>query len=237
LTHHKQFRLNRCKLKWLKRKLQMHTKVDGSRRYSRARIAGLIALSLTLSTICAAATALRGDRSGEEVVAEVCGACHTTGVNGAPRIGDQAAWARRASQGLTVLTGHAITGIRNMPAHGGSPTVSDVEITRAITYMVNASGGHWIEPLPAGTKAARRTGEQIYKMQCSKCHETGVNGAPRPGDHAAWIPRLHNGADAAVASAVHGHGAMPARGGLADLSDEEIRDTMFYMFNYGASSK
>lgn len=215
----------------------MHTKVDGSRRYSWTRIAGLIAVSLTLSTICAAATALRGDRSGEEVVTEVCGACHTTGVKGAPKIGDRVAWAKRASQGLSVLAGHAITGIRNMPAHGGSPAVSDVEIKRAITYMVNASGGNWIEPLPAGTKAAHRTGEQIYKAQCSKCHATGVNGAPRPGDRAAWIPRLHNGADAAVASAVHGHGAMPARGGLADLSDEEIRETMFYMFNYGVPSK
>jgi cytochrome c5 len=215
----------------------MTTKVNASQRCSLAGIAGGIALFFALPAICAAATALRGDRPGEQVVAEVCGACHTTGVNGAPKIGDQAAWAKRASQGLTVLSGHAITGIRNMPAHGGSPAVSDVEIRRAVTYMVNASGGHWIEPLPPGTKAARRTGEQIYKMQCSKCHETGVSGAPRPGDRAAWIPRLHNGADAAVASAVHGHGAMPARGGMADLSDEEIRDTMFYMFNYGVPSR
>jgi cytochrome c5 len=215
----------------------MATKVKASRRYSLAGIVGWIALSLAMSTIAAAATALRGDRSGEEVVSEVCGACHTTGVKGAPKIGDQAAWAKRASQGLSVLAGHAITGIRNMPAHGGSPTVSDVEIKRAITYMVNASGGNWIEPLPAGTKSAHRTGQQIYKMQCSKCHENGLNGAPRIGDRAAWIPRLRNGADAAVASAVHGHGAMPARGGLADLSDEEIRETMFYMFNYGVPSK
>ena len=215
----------------------MTTKVNALQRCSLAGIAGWIALFFALSALSAVATAQRGDRSGEEVVAEVCGACHFTGVNGAPKIGDNQAWAKRASQGLSVLAGHAITGIRNMPAHGGSPTVSDVEIKRGITYMVNASGGHWIEPLPAGTTAAHRTGEQIYKMQCSKCHETGVSGAPRIGDRAAWIPRLRNGADLLVASAVHGHGAMPARGGLADLSDEEIRDTMFYMFNYSAPSK
>lgn len=214
----------------------MHTKTCCSRRFSFAGSAGWIALSLALSTITAASGA-QADRSGQQVVAEVCGACHTSGANGAPKIGDRKAWANRASQGLSVLAGHAITGIRNMPAHGGSPNVSDDEIKRAVTYMVNQSGGNWVEPLAAGSRPARRTGQQIYEAQCSKCHATGVSGAPRPGDRAAWIPRLRNGADAAVASAIHGHGAMPARGGLAELSDAEIRDTMFYMFNYAAPAR
>ena len=185
------------------------------------------------AAVCASAAAQRPDRSGEQVVNEVCSACHAEGVRGAPRIGDNQAWSARAAQGLTALTDHAIRGIRAMPAHGGSPGVSDIEIERAIVFMVNRSGGHWIEPLRRTTPAVARTGEEIVRTQCSTCHLTGVNGAPKMGDRPAWIPRLKNGMDALVASAVHGHGAMPARGGLPDLSEPEIRAAIAYMFDYG----
>ena len=120
-----------------------------------------------------------------------------------------------------------------MPAHGGSPGVSSIEIERAIIYMVNQSGGHWIEPLGGATPTVVRTSEKIVQSQCSTCHESGAYGAPKIGDRAAWIPRLRTGLDRLVASAVHGHGAMPARGGLPDLSDQEIRGAILYMFNYG----
>ncbi len=93
------------------------------------------------------ARAQRNDRNGKEVVDAVCSACHATGKDGAPRIGDETAWSGRASQGLTALTQHAIQGIRQMPAHGGNPGVTDFEIERAISYMVNQSGGHWNEPI------------------------------------------------------------------------------------------
>jgi len=44
---------------------------------------------------------------------------------------------------------------------------------------------------------------------------------------------MAKGLDRLVASAVHGHGPMPSRGGLPDLSNEEIRGAIVYMFNYG----
>ena len=78
--------------------------------------------------------------------------------------------------------------------------------------------------------AQERTGEQIVGAQCSKCHQAGVNGAPRIDDRAAWIPRMKNGLNATVRSASKGHGNMPARGGLADLSDTELRNAILYMF-------
>ena len=34
------------------------------------------------------------------------------------------------------------------------------------------------------------TGEQAFTKVCSACHSTGVNGAPKIGDHAAWGPRI-----------------------------------------------
>jgi cytochrome c5 len=85
--------------------------------------------------------------------------------------------------------------------------------------------------LPAALPAAERTGEEIVKSQCAKCHAAGVDGAPRIEDRAAWVPRVKRGVDATVASAIKGHGKMPARGGLADLTDTELRSAILYMFN------
>jgi cytochrome c5 len=75
------------------------------------------------------------------------------------------------------------------------------------------------------------TGEQVVHAQCMTCHESGVNGAPRIGDREAWIPRLSQGVDALVRSAMHGHGAMPARGGMAQLTDRQLREAVIYLFN------
>jgi cytochrome c5 len=168
--------------------------------------------------------------SGKEVVAAVCSKCHASGAQGAPKIGDEQAWKKRASQGLSSLTDHALKGIRQMPAHGGNPGLSDFEIKRAITYMVNQSGGKWVEPISKKSPPTARTGEQIVKAQCSKCHQTGVRGAPKIGDRDAWIPRLKDGLDNTVRSAMNGHGGMPARGGMADLSDAELRSAVIYLF-------
>ena len=194
--------------------------------------ATLTAVAVTM--LSGSANAQRHERSGAEVVDSVCAACHATGDKGAPRIGDQAAWAKRSALGLTALTEHALAGIRGMPAHGGNPGLSDIEVGRAITHMVNQSGGQWIEPLAESSPAGARQSEQVVQTHCAKCHQEGVSGAPKIGDRAAWVPRMKIGLDALVKSAVHGHGPMPARGGVADLSDPEIRGAVVYMFNYGA---
>ena len=181
------------------------------------------------------AQAQGSERSGKEVVNAVCSACHATGAKGAPKIGDQKAWSKLASQGLTSLTQVALKGIRQMPPHGGNPTLTDTEIKRAITYMVNQSGGNWIEPISKTTQPAERSGEQIVQAQCVKCHQTGVGGAPKIGDRDAWTPRIKQGLDVVVRSAINGHGGMPARGGLANLTDSEIRAATTYMFNPGGA--
>lgn len=191
----------------------------------------LSVLGLTAGVILLAPRAVPADRSGKEVVETVCATCHATGAQGAPRIGDAQAWNKRASQGLTALTEHAIEGIREMPAHGGNPNVTDFEIKRAVIYMVNQSGGAWSEPIDRSAPLAERTGEQVVQAQCARCHETGEGGAPKIGDRAAWTPRLQQGLSVAVRSAISGHGGMPARGGLVDLTDAEIRNAVVYMFN------
>jgi cytochrome c5 len=200
------------------------------------RLTWMKILTLAVALASTAATAQRRERTGKEVVDATCASCHSSGAQNAPKIGDAKAWKARAAQGLTALTAHALKGIRNMPAHGGNPGLSDIEVERAITHMVNLSGGHWVEPLTGASPAVMRTGEHVVKVQCSKCHQSGVNGAPKIGDRAAWTPRMSKGLDALVKSAVHGHGAMPARGGMADLSEAEIQGAIVYMFNYGTAA-
>ena len=79
-------------------------------------------------------------------------------------------------------------------------------------------------------QAQTRSGEDVVKMQCIRCHESGVDGAPKIDDRAAWIPRMKQGLDATVRSAMRGHGKMPARGGAAEISDAELRAAILYMF-------
>lgn len=90
--------------------------------------------------------------------------------------------------------------------------------------------------IPAHAQNVERSGEQVVKAQCVKCHGTGVNGAPKIDDRAAWAPRMTKGLDATVRSAIHGHGAMPARGGMADLTDSELRAAISYMFYPGGDA-
>jgi cytochrome c5 len=198
---------------------------------ARTATALLLTLAAASWILAAPASAQRTERSGQQIVDSACIACHKTGANGAPRIGDRKAWAARASQGLSGLTQHALDGIRRMPAHGGNPTLTDQEIQRAIVYMVNQSGGGWTEPIDKASVPAERRGDEIARTQCAKCHGTGTGGAPMIGDRTAWIPRVRQGLDMLVRSAIHGHGGMPARGGAADLTDAEFRSAIVYMFN------
>src|SRR5471030_280204 len=192
-----------------------------------------LGVAVALSGASLNAFAQSDERSGKTVVEGTCANCHATGANGSPKIGDQAAWSKLASQSLSSLTKVVLKGIRQMPPHGGNMQLTDTEIKRAVTYMVNQSGGHWIEPTSKQKTPVKRTGEQIVKMRCSNCHETGKGGAPKIGDRDAWIPRLKDGLDATVRSAINGHGGMPARGGMPNLSDAEMKEAITYMINRG----
>jgi len=102
-------------------------------------------------------------------------------------------------------------------------------MTKALLAVAMLMSGALAADL-AQAQAKERTGEQIVKQQCIKCHGTGEMGAPKIDDRAAWSKRMGNGLQATVASAMKGHGKMPARGGIADLSDTELRSAILYMF-------
>lgn len=79
---------------------------------------------------------------------------------------------------------------------------------------------------------ALRTGEDVFKAQCSACHATGAIGSPKFGDAAAWAPRIATGFDALVQSALKGKNAMGAQGG-GEFNDIEIGRAVAYMANAG----
>ena len=78
-------------------------------------------------------------RSGAEIVAGSCGACHAAGVAGAPKIGSKADWETRAAAGMDAMTAAVVNGKGIMPPRGGA-NVSDEEIVAAIKDMMANSG-------------------------------------------------------------------------------------------------
>jgi cytochrome c5 len=75
-----------------------------------------------------------------------------------------------------------------------------------------------------------KSGEEVFKAQCTACHTSGAAGAPKVGDEAAWGARIRSGFDALVQSAVKGKGAMPAQSG-GDFDDIEIARAVAFLAN------
>ncbi|WP_315857863.1 MULTISPECIES: c-type cytochrome [unclassified Halomonas] len=90
-----------------------------------------------------------GGADGEAVYGSICMACHDTGVAGAPKRGDEAAWAERTTKGFDTLLDHALNGFNAMPARGGNPNLSDEEVHAAVAYLVEP-----VMDVPAADAAA-----------------------------------------------------------------------------------
>lgn len=86
-----------------------------------------------------------------------------------------------------------------------------------------------VEPMAAGSDL----GKKVYGNVCSMCHAVGAAGAPKPGDQADWGPRIAQGMDVLYKHSIEGYtgakGMMPARGGSATLSDDEVKAAVDYM--------
>lgn len=86
---------------------------------------------------------------------------------------------------------------------------------------------------PAVAMATFESGEAVYNSACTACHGLGVAGAPKTGDVAQWAPRIAQGMEVLYRHAIEGYqgsaGVMPAKGGRADLTDEQVRWSVDYM--------
>jgi cytochrome c5 len=87
--------------------------------------------------------------------------------------------------------------------------------------------------LMGATGGAIAGGQDTYTKSCNACHGTGAAGAPKTGDKAAWKDRLAQGNDTLYEHAIKGFkgktGYMPAKGGFANLSDDEVKAAVDYM--------
>jgi cytochrome c5 len=104
--------------------------------FARVAIAGKDNSALAIVTAPAAGAAADVPTTGEQAFTKVCSACHATGVNGAPKIGDHAAWGPRIAQGKETLYKDAIAGKGSMPPKGGT-TWPDATIRMTVDYMVS----------------------------------------------------------------------------------------------------
>lgn len=86
---------------------------------------------------------------------------------------------------------------------------------------------------PAPPVATALTGPQVYNEACIVCHGSGIGGAPKVGDVAAWAPRIGQGIDVLRQNAIAGFqgstGYMPPKGARIDLSDQEVNNAVDYM--------
>ena len=78
-----------------------------------------------------------------------------------------------------------------------------------------------------------KDGPALYEAVCKTCHATGLVGAPKFGDHAAWAPRIAQGKPTLYEHALKGYagkaGVMPPKGGRSDLSDDLIKSGVDYL--------
>jgi cytochrome c5 len=81
----------------------------------------------------------------------------------------------------------------------------------------------------AAAPAAAHPGKATYDTACFACHRTGAAGAPILGNKEAWAARLSQSFDTLYSHAIDGFKAMPAKGGAAQLSDDEVKAVVDYM--------
>jgi cytochrome c5 len=77
--------------------------------------------------------------------------------------------------------------------------------------------------------AEQRSGKEIYTAHCAMCHESGVAGAPKAFDKAAWKEHMTGGMEQMLENAEKGIGAMPPKGMCSDCTKEELKGAIEYM--------
>lgn len=136
-----------------------------------------------------------------------------------------------ASAHSLLITGLLALAIGNVQAMGSRSHSADDE--GIATRMQPVGRVEFAAVVAAG--GAPRTGEALFKSACSACHATGAAGAPKVGDKAAWGPRLAQGLDGLLKSAINGKNAMPPKGG-ANASDFELARAIVHMANQSGAS-
>ncbi len=178
----------------------------------------------------------RVERTGQQVYDAVCTSCHAAGALGAPKFDSKGDWGARIGQGFDTLVKHAINGIRQMPARGGDPDLSDIEVAPSPTWPIPAAPSsrsrkprrplqprHRLPPpqqqhlqhppqRPKRNKRAsqRHTQGQGHKRPGSRGNEDAHRERAAPAGHAAYAGR-RRGLHVPAQLNVHGPHVSPLR--------------------------
>ncbi|MFM1818396.1 MAG: hypothetical protein RL364_1256 [Pseudomonadota bacterium] len=139
------------------------------------------------------------------------------------KTGSQLLWSSIAAFVIPVFI---IIGLVFYVTSGNKTAPGSTDAERAVAQRIQKVGTVEIRD----ANRPLRSGEEVFKGQCAACHATGAAGAPKLGDAGAWGPRLKQGFDTLVQSALKGKGAMGAQGG-GDFNDIEIARGVAYMAN------
>ncbi|STX40384.1 cytochrome c [Legionella donaldsonii] len=170
-------------------------------------------------------------KRGKQVYVNSCIICHQKGEMGAPLIGNGANWYMRLkNSGLTGLYRHAIHGYNSMPVKGACVTCSDNDILAAVDYILNKSlsRSQWSDLAAGGSKKYPSNGKEIYNENCSMCHDSGKQGAPKIGDKAIWEPLIAKNMDVLIENTIKGE-AHPKNGGCKHCTTGEVIEAIKYM--------
>jgi len=76
-------------------------------------------------------------------------------------------------------------------------------------------------------------GKEIYEGTCQMCHKSPMMNAPVVGTKEDWTERSKQGMETMIKKSIEGYqgekGQMPAKGGNAELTDEQVGNAVAYM--------
>ncbi|MBL8533296.1 MAG: cytochrome c5 family protein [Betaproteobacteria bacterium] len=138
---------------------------------------------------------------------------------------------------IVLVSQFVMGGLRTAPSDAGQSAEAIGKRIQPVGEIVMAGGSApaaapaaaVAAPAPAPSAAsapaaaAKQDGKAVYDKVCAVCHGAGIAGAPKAGDKAAWGPRIGQGKNVLYEHAIKGIRAMPAKGGNAALSDDEVK--------------
>jgi len=88
-------------------------------------------------------------------------------------------------------------------------------------------------------KNDKEAGKKIFQEFCASCHakHPAINvNAPRIGDKKTWNIKRKMGMNHLLKITINGVGAMPARGGCFECSDEQLYQSIEYILQQSSSN-
>jgi cytochrome c5 len=110
-----------------------------------------------------------------------------------------------------------------------SGSLSEEAIEERFNPMFGVNIKNLDNSIPVEKTSKKISPKKIYVKNCAMCHNSGLAGAPKRKDKAAWAPRIKQGIDTLLKHAITGINGMPARGNCLSCTDDELLETIKFM--------